>query len=157
MEDMGMMDGALNKVAILLVLGASFAGGSMLATGCGGSDSGGDADADTDADSDADADADTDADSDADSDTDTNAVDCGDGTSDTVSNCEEYCACMAANCTEITFDPDCMTECQAVPPGAPCDRVGDSLECRVYHCNAAPLQPEVPHCTHADGQSVCAP
>jgi hypothetical protein len=143
------MNGAMrNLMAMLLMVGVG--GGSVLATGCG-EDSGGDSD--SDADIDADTDADTDTDSDADSDSDT-VFQCEGTDTDAVSNCTEYCDCMAANCPDSTFEGGCEAVCATVPQGTPCAEDGDSLECRVYHCNAAATDADF-HCPHAHGDSVC--
>ena len=149
-----MMNGTMRWYTMALLLAVGVGGGSVMATGCG--DDTGDGDSDTDADADTDADSDSDADTDTDGDTDTDSdstFDCGEDT-DAVSTCEEYCACMEANCAEQTFDPDCMTVCEGVPQGTPCAEEGNSLECRHYHCEAAAGDP-VLHCPHAHGDAVC--
>ncbi len=119
------------------------------------------ADRDASAAPEADADSDVDSDSDPETEPDTDTqvwFECYRDVFDAVSTCEEYCACMQAQCPDVSFPADCMTTCASLAQGEVCDQVGDSLECRHYHCEGARKtgQPEI-HCNHAAGQRVCVP
>jgi hypothetical protein len=69
-----------------------------------------------------------------------------------VYDCPSYCATIAKNCTganlEYVTDKACTEMCGHFDLGRPGDEDGDSLACRVYHANAAAMDPNV-HCRHA--------
>ncbi len=67
-------------------------------------------------------------------------------------NCDSYCDVIAKNCTgansEYVNRLACKEMCKHFETGRDGEQSGDSLACRVYHTNAAKLDPDV-HCRHA--------
>jgi len=76
--------------------------------------------------------------------------------------CETFCLDEAAACTdglsEYTGLEDCAAACNQFARGTAGDTEGDTLECRIYHVNAAKLDPVV-HCAHigANPTAGCNP
>jgi hypothetical protein len=83
-------------------------------------------------------------------------ADCSGGGSD----CDTYCAMIAASCTgqnqQYASTATCLATCAALPPGMPADLTGNSVGCRTYHATAAKMDPDT-HCVHAgpSGDGVC--
>ncbi len=74
-------------------------------------------------------------------------------------NCEGYCSVMLAECSDYDSRETCLASCRDVPDLGGFDISiveGDSLQCRLYHLNAAAVSPEN-HCPHAAGAFPCAP
>ena len=73
--------------------------------------------------------------------------------------CEQYCAAVAANCTDenaLTWTEDCATDCAGWPEGEDGDTAANTTYCRLYHAGAA-ADDAATHCPHAsaDGGGVC--
>ncbi|MEK6606999.1 MAG: hypothetical protein AABZ30_04990 [Myxococcota bacterium] len=69
--------------------------------------------------------------------------------------CETYCECMEKTCPDAFTDGEaCRTECQGVPEGAEGDEAGNTVQCRIYHCNLAGADSDT-HCPHAAGDAIC--
>jgi hypothetical protein len=75
--------------------------------------------------------------------------------------CDPYCALMAENCTgaasQFADAAACATSCSGYPAtGTLGDTGGDTVQCRIYHAEAAPMDPTL-HCPHAGptGDGVC--
>jgi hypothetical protein len=74
-------------------------------------------------------------------------------------NVESYCTLAIATCGAYDSVGQCVRESAQVPDlgGFDISQVdGDSLQCRLYHLQAALVSP-VTHCPHALGASPCAP
>jgi hypothetical protein len=60
-------------------------------------------------------------------------------------DCTTYCTLLAKNCTgsnlEYIDDATCKAICTTFDPGKPGDNTGDSLTCRIFHAQAAALDP----------------
>jgi hypothetical protein len=75
--------------------------------------------------------------------------------------CDVYCTQVATNCTganEITFDPDCATECAGLAADAPAiSTMGNSVQCRIYHSGVPAGADPSTHCPHAapDSSGFC--
>jgi hypothetical protein len=79
----------------------------------------------------------------------------GDGVCGT--NCEGYCTLMQAECSAVLDTSDCATLCPAIPDlgGFDTSQIqGNSLQCRLYHLQAASVSP-VNHCPHVAGGFPC--
>src|SRR5262245_35922113 len=66
--------------------------------------------------------------------------------------CDTFCSIVAANCTGVNQvyadDNACQTACAQFPTsGNPGDTSGDTVQCRIYHAQAAAGSP-VTHCPH---------
>jgi len=73
-------------------------------------------------------------------------------------NCEGYCSVMLAECADYDSRETCLAACRDVPDLGGFDISiveGDSLQCRLYHLNAAAVSP-ANHCPHAAGAFPCA-
>ena len=73
-------------------------------------------------------------------------------------NCEGYCSLMLGECSDYDSRETCLEACRGVPDlgGFDISTVeGDSMQCRLYHLNAAAVAPET-HCRHAAGALPCA-
>jgi hypothetical protein len=73
-------------------------------------------------------------------------------------NCEGYCTLMQAECGEYDSRNACLDACRAVPDLGGFDVSiieGNSVQCRLYHLNAALVSP-LNHCPHAAGAYPCA-
>lgn len=77
---------------------------------------------------------------------------------------EVYCNCMLVNCHEPFHDrwgPDdptaltnCAAEANGVPRATPGTDTGNSLECRITHCERAATSPDT-ECPAALGDTIC--
>lgn len=75
------------------------------------------------------------------------------------SNCEGYCTLMAAECPGFFDAAGCAASCAATADlgGFDTSRIeGDSVQCRLYHLQAASVSP-LNHCAHAAGAFPCGP
>lgn len=88
------------------------------------------------------------------------AIDAGGPDAAAGQTCADYCASIAANCTNtLAMYADtatCLASCAHVAPGTAADMGGNTLGCRVYHAGAAAGNPTL-HCRHAGpgGDGVC--
>ncbi len=81
----------------------------------------------------------------------------GDGVCGT--NCEGYCALLSAECGGVVDTSSCASRCAQIPDlgGFDTSQIqGDSLQCRLYHLQAASVSP-LNHCPHAAGGYPCGP
>ena len=75
------------------------------------------------------------------------------------SNCDGYCQLMLAECPGSFDAASCVQSCAATsdPGGFDTSRIeGDSVQCRLYHLQAASVSPRN-HCPHAAGAYPCGP
>lgn len=108
----------MDKLLVVLAMGLTVAGGSLMTTACG--DDSGDGDSDMDMDSDMDTDTDT----------------------EMAPTCDEFCTDFFATCVDIepdafTDEADCAMQCGEWPTA--------ELECRAEHLANAPAVPDE-HC-----------
>jgi hypothetical protein len=79
-------------------------------------------------------------------------------TSTVASLCDTFCSIVQANCTggnQVYADANaCQTACAQFPTnGNPGDTSGDTVQCRIYHAQAAAGSPVV-HCPHTQPVSA---
>jgi hypothetical protein len=74
--------------------------------------------------------------------------------------CDAYCSLVLEHCVGTNqvyaSDPECRTACALLPAtGSEGDSTGDTVQCRIYHAEAAGADP-VTHCSHTRADSaVC--
>ncbi len=77
-----------------------------------------------------------------------------------LTTCEAYCATVDVACTEqnaVDFgDAGCQSTCEGWDEGSSSDTANDTASCRLFHANAALMNPEL-HCPYAapDGGGIC--
>lgn len=59
--------------------------------------------------------------------------------------CDRYCAAVMSNCADAFSvygsEDACLAVCALVPEGSEGDRSGNSIQCRLYHADAAEAEP----------------
>ena len=69
--------------------------------------------------------------------------------------CDDFCAGEEIICTgdlqPYASAADCLTECNGYARGTVGDTMGNTLDCRIYHLNAA-MANAVTHCPHTGAQ-----
>jgi len=77
------------------------------------------------------------------------------GTTGAAGSCAEYCALYLANCAEGQGGSDtypnemaCLNACAEWDEGTPGDMNGDTVQCRIWHAEAAGDDPGT-HCLHS--------